>query len=114
MLIEVILKHAIKVLFVGKNFLINQGVHISIFSFFLDDNANINLIHHLMKSILVQITNGHLQFLLRNTLKPHVKFQLDLYTLEHNSLRVKINEVNPIRKRYEVENVLVGQPTLVR
>jgi hypothetical protein len=60
------------------------------------------------------ITNGHLQFLLRNTLKPHVKFQLDLYTLEHNSLRVKINEINPLRKRYEVEYVLVGEPKLVK
>jgi hypothetical protein len=59
------------------------------------------------------IKTGHLQFSFANTLKSHVKFQLDLYTLEHNSLRVKINEVNPIRKRYEVENVLVGQPKLV-
>jgi hypothetical protein len=60
------------------------------------------------------ITNGHLQFSFLNTLKPHVKFQLDLYTLEHNSLRVKINEINPLRKRYEVENVLVSEPKLVK
>ncbi len=60
------------------------------------------------------ISNGHLQFLLHNALKSHVKFQLDLYTLEHNSLRVKINEINPIRKRYEVEHVLVSEPKLVK
>ena len=60
------------------------------------------------------ITNGHLQFLFLNTLKSEVKFQLDLYTLEHNSLRVKINEINPLRKRYEVENVLVSEPKLVK
>ena len=60
------------------------------------------------------IKNGHLQFLLLNTLKSHVKFQLDLYTLEHNSLRVKINEINPIRKRYEVQSVLIGEPKLVK
>jgi hypothetical protein len=59
------------------------------------------------------INNGHLQFSLHNTLKSHVKFQLDLYTLEHNSLRVKINEINPLRKRYEVQSVLVGEPKLV-
>ena len=59
------------------------------------------------------INTGHLQFSFANTLKSHAKFQLDLYTLEHNSLRVKINEVNPIRKRYEVENVLVSEPKLV-
>ncbi len=60
------------------------------------------------------ITNGHLQFSLSNTLKSHVKFQLDLFTLEQNSLRVKINEINPLRKRYEVENVLVEEPKLVK
>ena len=60
------------------------------------------------------LANGHLQFTLLNTLKTHVKFQLDLYTLEQNSLRVKINEINPIRKRYEVQSVLVGEPKLVK
>ncbi|CAF3423273.1 unnamed protein product, partial [Rotaria sp. Silwood2] len=59
------------------------------------------------------IDKGHIQFVLLNTLKSEVKFQLDLYTLEHNSLRVKINEINPLRKRYEVEHVLVGEPKLV-
>lgn len=59
------------------------------------------------------VQNGHVQFTLRNNLKPHVKFHLDVFTLEHNSVRVKINEVNPIRKRYEVEHSLVGEPKLV-
>ena len=61
---------------------------------------------------LKNIGKGHLQFRLVNTLKSHVKLQLDLFTLEENSLRVKINEVEPIRKRYEVENVLVAEPKL--
>lgn len=60
------------------------------------------------------LTDGHLQFSFANNLKSHVRFQLDLFTLEQNSLRVKINEVNPIRKRYEVEHVLVGEPKLVQ
>jgi len=60
------------------------------------------------------ITNGHLQFLLVNTEKSYVKFRLDIFTLEHNSLRVKINERNPLRKRYEVEHTLVGEPKLVK
>ncbi|CAF3409540.1 unnamed protein product [Rotaria socialis] len=64
-------------------------------------------------SSMKKTANGHLQFVLLNTVKPQVKFQLDLYTLEQNSLRVKINEVNPIRKRYEVENVLITEPKLV-
>jgi len=60
------------------------------------------------------IQNGHLQFLLVNTLKSDVKFYLDIFTLEHNSLRVKINEINPLRKRFEVEHTLVGEPKLVK
>lgn len=59
------------------------------------------------------VGKGHLQFRLVNTLKTHVKLQLDLFTLEENSLRMKINEVDPIRKRYEVEHVLVSEPKLV-
>ncbi len=65
-------------------------------------------------SSMKTIKTGHLQFLLVNNLKSHVKFQLDIFTLEHNSLRVKINEINPIRKRYEVEHTLVSEPKLVK
>ncbi len=60
------------------------------------------------------IKNGHLQFLLVNTEKSSVNFQLDIFTLEQNSLRVKINEINPLRKRFEVEHSLVNEPTLVK
>lgn len=60
-----------------------------------------------------KVSNGHIQFVLLNTLKPQVKLQLDLYALEHNTLRVKINEINPLRKRYEVENALVNEPKIV-
>lgn len=58
------------------------------------------------------IGKGHLQFKLINSLKNHVKLQLEIFTLEQNSVRVKINEIDPIRKRYEVENVLISQPKL--
>ena len=60
-----------------------------------------------------KVKTGHLQFVLSNTEQSNVKFQLDIYTLEQNSLRVKINEINPIRKRYQVEHSLVGEPKLV-
>ncbi|CAF4438924.1 unnamed protein product [Rotaria sp. Silwood2] len=59
------------------------------------------------------VKNGHLRFLLFSTLKSHIKFKLEIFTLEHNSLRVKINELNPIRKRYEVKYSLDGEPKLV-
>ena len=64
-------------------------------------------------SSMKMIDSGHLQFLLRNTLFSQVQFQLDIYTLEYNSLRVKINEINPLRKRYEVKNSLIDEPKLV-
>lgn len=60
-----------------------------------------------------KIDVGHLKFNMLNTLKTHVKLELDIFTLEKNTLRVKINEISSIRKRYEVENVLVGEPKLV-
>lgn len=65
---------------------------------------------HSMKTI----KTGHLRFQLVNTEESEAKFQLDLYTLEHNSLRVQINEINPIRKRFQVEHTLVGEPKLVK
>jgi hypothetical protein len=60
------------------------------------------------------IKPGQLQFLMFNNEKSHVKFRLDIFTLEQNSLRVKINEINPLRKRFEVEHSLVGEPKLIR
>lgn len=60
-----------------------------------------------------KVKSGHLQFVLANTEQSNVKFQLDIYTLEQNSLRVKINEINPIRKRFQVEQSLVAEPKLV-
>ncbi|CAF4324537.1 unnamed protein product [Rotaria magnacalcarata] len=59
------------------------------------------------------VKSGHLRCLLLDNTKSHVKFKLDIFTLEHNSLRVKINERNPIRRRYEVKHSLVGEPKLV-
>lgn len=40
-------------------------------------------------------------------LKNSVLFQLDLYLLKDNRLRFKFNELNPLKKRYEVEGVIV-------
>ncbi|CAF3417293.1 unnamed protein product [Rotaria socialis] len=59
------------------------------------------------------VKSGHLRCLLLDNTKSHIKFKLDIFTLEHNSLRVKINERNPIRQRYEVKHSLVGEPKLV-
>lgn len=38
----------------------------------------------------------------------------ELYSLDDNMFRVKINEKNPLRRRYEVEGSLVGDPKLIK
>lgn len=63
---------------------------------------------------LEKVKTGHVRLSLSNIEESGVKFQLDLFALEHNSLRVKINEINSIRKRFEVEHSLVGEPKLVK
>lgn len=69
--------------------------------------------YHVNLQSMVNNDNGHLQFTLINTLVNDVQFHLDIFTLEHRTLRVKINEINPIRKRYEVKDSLVGEPKSV-
>lgn len=38
----------------------------------------------------------------------------ELFTLDGNMFRLKVNEKNGIHPRYEVEGALVGKPTLQR
>lgn len=39
-----------------------------------------------------------------------VHLLLELYRLQGNITRVKINELKPLKPRYEVPDVLVGEP----
>jgi hypothetical protein len=114
MSIVVILKLVNRVRFVGKYFTFNFEYRNQFLirrqRKYKPDKSPYQVVLSSMKTI----QNGHLQFRLLNTFKSHVRFQLDIYTLEHNSLRVKINELNPLRKRYEVEHSLVGEPKLVK
>ena len=41
-----------------------------------------------------------------------VVLRAEVYALENNMFRVKINEKNSLRQRYEVEGSLVGEPNL--
>ena len=116
MLNDIISKHVTKVHFVGVYFCYSQ-IRILRFVFLLRRQRNYKpetSPYEVDLNSMKAINSGHLQFVLLNTLKSHVKFQLDLYTLEHDTLRVKINEINPLRKRYEVEHVLVGEPKVVK
>lgn len=44
--------------------------------------------------------------------KSNVKYSFHLYAIEGNIFRLKINELNPIKPRFEVPFVLVREPTL--
>ena len=46
--------------------------------------------------------------------KSNVLLSLKLQTLEKNSVRFRINELNPIRPRYEVKDVLIQEPKTIR
>ena len=40
----------------------------------------------------------------------NVVISLQVIILQHNTVRFKINEINPVHQRYEVQDVLVGEP----
>ncbi|XP_069116390.1 neutral alpha-glucosidase AB-like isoform X2 [Argopecten irradians] len=63
----------------------------------------------LMDSLKIQSTNVQVQLL--NT-KNNVRLLLELYGLQENTARLKINELNPIKPRFEIPigDVLVGEP----
>lgn len=44
--------------------------------------------------------------------KNNVRLRLELYGLQHQTARIKINEVSPLKPRYEIPvgDVLVGEP----
>ncbi len=44
----------------------------------------------------------------------NILFKLELVVLDNNKIRFKFNELNPLKKRYEVENSLVGEPKRIR
>lgn len=41
-----------------------------------------------------------------------VVLKAELYALDDNMFRVKVNEKNPLRPRYEVQGSLIGEPKL--
>lgn len=46
--------------------------------------------------------------------KSNVLLNLKLQTLQKNTARFRITEVNPIRPRYEVKDVLIKEPVTIR
>lgn len=65
----------------------------------------------LMDSIKTKGTSVEVQLLNRNS---NVRLLLQVSALKDNSARVKIDELEPIRKRYEIPvgDALVGEPKL--
>ena len=53
-----------------------------------------------------KVENGHLSTVCKNT-KNNIMFSLDLYLLKDNRFRFRFNELNPLRTRYEVRDVII-------
>src|SRR5438105_4215796 len=54
----------------------------------------------------LEIENGHIHSLVTNQ-QNSVLFTLDLYLLKDSRFRFRFNELKPLRKRFEVENVII-------
>jgi alpha 1,3-glucosidase len=54
----------------------------------------------------VKVENGHLSTVCQNT-KNSVMFSLDLWLLKDNRFRFRFNELNPLHKRFEVQDVII-------
>lgn len=61
---------------------------------------------YLVKFETVKVENGHLSAECLNT-KNSILFSLDLYLLKDNRLRFRFNELNPLKKRFEVKDVII-------
>ena len=61
---------------------------------------------YIVKFDTLKIENGHLSAEVLNT-KNTILFIIDLFLLKDNTFRFKFNELNPIRKRYEVQDVII-------
>lgn len=59
----------------------------------------------------LKISSSQISVQLLNT-KTNVRLVLDLYGLQGNTARVKINELEPLKPRYEIPvgDVLIGEP----
>jgi hypothetical protein len=49
---------------------------------------------------------GHLNAQVLNS-KNSILFTMDIYLLKENRLRFRLNELNPLKKRYEVEDTII-------
>lgn len=64
----------------------------------------------MVKSDTVKIENGHLSGQCENT-KNSVLFSLDMYLLKDNRIRFRVNELNPMKERFEVKDVIIDDLT---
>ncbi|KAK9409746.1 neutral alpha-glucosidase C [Crotalus adamanteus] len=61
----------------------------------------------------VELSNGNVKFQIFNE-ESKVTLSVEMYEIEGNIFRLKINEVNPLKPRYEVPDVLIKEPASLR
>ena len=62
--------------------------------------------HYTVKHETIQIEAGHLSTHVLNT-QNSLLFTLDLYLLTDNRFRFRFNELNPLKPRFEVQDVIL-------
>lgn len=82
--------------------------YFELFLFFLRRQRNYKpeVSSFLVKFDTLKIENGHLSAEVLNT-KNTILFVIDLFLLKDNTFRFKFNELSPLRKRYEVQDVII-------
>ncbi|XP_034273663.1 neutral alpha-glucosidase C isoform X3 [Pantherophis guttatus] len=61
----------------------------------------------------VELSNSNVKFQIFNE-DSKVTLSVEMYEIEGNIFRLKINEVNPLKPRYEVPDVLIQEPASLR
>ncbi|KAL7992412.1 hypothetical protein Chor_016668 [Crotalus horridus] len=61
----------------------------------------------------VELSNSNVKFQIFNE-ESKVTLSVEMYEIEGNIFRLKINEVNPLKPRYEVPDVLIKEPASLR
>ena len=56
-----------------------------------------------------KVDSTHIESVIVNT-QTGITLKLELFALKDNTIRMKINELNPIKPRFEAKEALLGEP----
>ena len=89
-----------------KNFLLNSNLLINSFIQRRQRNYKPDVSPYVVKFDTLKLEKGHVSAHVVNT-KNSILFSLDLYLLKDSRFRFRFNELNPLKTRYEVKDVII-------